>query len=131
MADPRNLRAYVSAYAPDRCTVARLVRGDVATITADFNGAAAPGATIESVIWRCLNPWTVKIADAEIDGRRSTLKLTAQWGCGAALKCEATFSDGSKAAALFKVLVKAGPWFYGEPTNYSMGPYDLSAVATP
>jgi hypothetical protein len=129
MADPRNLRAYVSAYQPDRVHVTRLGRGDVVRLSADFNGAVAAGLTIESVIWRCLNPWAAKMAEVEIDDRSTSVGLTAQWGCGAALKCEATFDDGSKATQLFRVYVRTAPWFYQEPTTWAQGPYDLAATA--
>lgn len=129
MADPRNLCAYVSAYQPDRTHVVRLSRGEKVTLSADFNGAIASDLTIASVIWRCLNPWAVKMEDAAIEGRKSSVSIATQWGCGASLKCEATLSDGSVVTQLFRIHVRTGPWFFLEPTGYTSGPYDLTATA--
>lgn len=129
MVDPRNRCAYVSAYQPDRVHVLRLSRGDKSVLSADFNGAFARDLSITSVIWRCLNPWAIKMADASIDGRKAQVGVTAQWGCGANLKCEATMSDGSVVTQLFRVHVKSAPWFYAEPVGYTAGPYDLTATA--
>lgn len=126
MADPRNLRAYVSAYSPDRVHVVRLSRGSDAVISADFKGAIA-GRQVESIVWRCANPWTVRMSDAGIEGAVATVRVKGQWGNGASLRCEATLDDGSVVVQQFRLHVRSGPWFYGEPLNYSMGPYDLAS----
>lgn len=122
---PRNTTAQVSRFQRTRIHGARYVRGDVFTLSANFNGAFAAGVTLASIVWRVSNPNAVILDDADIDGRTATVAATAGVGCTTA-KCTATGSDGAVFNQLFHITVLDAPYFDGE-TVPAAGPASATA----
>jgi hypothetical protein len=110
---PRNVEAKVSRFQRTRIHGARFTRGDVFTLSADFNGAFAAGVTLSSIVWRVTNPQAVILGAAAISGRSATVHATAGIGCSAA-KCIATGSDGAVFTQLFHITAQDAPYFDGE-----------------
>lgn len=129
-------RAQVSAYQRGRVHHSRLVRGEIRCLVANFNGAIDPARTIQSVTWRCEQPYYVGMANARIPnsgqfpGREAAVDITAQLQGWAWLKCEATLDNGELYTQVFTVLVMATPYFYGEAIP-TLGPYTLTATYQP
>lgn len=125
----RVTRAYVSDYQRARIHRSVLVRGEVRPLVAVLSGAMPKDTTVETVTWRCDNPWMARMSNARIDGTETAVDLVAQYGCRTAVKCEATLSDGRVLTQLFEVVVEDSPWFQGEPSAPVSGPYSLTVNA--
>lgn len=129
-------RANVSAYQRARIHHSRLVRGEKRCLIANFNGAFDPTRTIQSVTWRCEQPYYIGMANARIPnsgqfpGREAAVDITAQLQGYAWIKCEATLDNGELYTQLFTVAVVNTPYFYGE-TLPTLGAYTLTATYTP
>lgn len=124
----RVTRAYVSGYQRARVHRAQLVRGERRCLVANFNGAIPPARSIVSATWRTNHPYGVSMSDARIDGRETTVNITAQVGLGAEIKCQVTLDNGEVYNQLFVIRVFTGPWFRDE-TQPPAGPYELTATA--
>ncbi len=123
----RATRAYVSGYTRTRVHVIRLPRGEKRCLVADFNGAIAKGRTIASATWRTTNNAAAFMANARIDGRSSSIDLTAQWGSLDSIQCVVTLDNGEVYVQRFELRVSGAPWFEGE-TNPSSGPKSLTVT---
>lgn len=126
----RVFKALVSAYDRSRTQVGQVRRQEKRTVVADFNGAIEPDRTIESVTWRCPNPWVLAMSDAAVaDDQRSVSVLADfQFGGYAALRATVTLDNGDKLNQVFEFTVRDAPWFW-EDAPVTSGPFVLTATA--
>jgi len=124
----RAYTAYASAYQPGRVHVAAFRRREKAPITADFTAVVPQGVTITSATWRTTAQWPLVMADAAIDGRKTSVVADFQQAGCAALKATVTLSDGSIHNLTFAFEVSDAP-FFGEPVAPAQGPQELTVTA--
>lgn len=127
----RATTAYVSGYQIDRVHHARMVRGAIRSLVANFNGAIPAGSLIVSAAWRCLEPQSIAMSDAVIseDRRSTSVKVAAQIGCGTTVKCQVTLDTGEAYNQVYWLRVLTAPWFMGEASPPATGPYELTVTA--
>lgn len=124
----RATTAYASAYQPDRIHVGSFRRRQKVRITADFTAVVPEGVTITSATWRTTAPWPLVMADATIDGRKTSVVADFQQAGCAGLKATVTLSDGSIHNQPFEFSVTDCP-FFGEPVAPVQGPQELTVTA--
>lgn len=126
----RSTRCYVSGYQRSRVHQSTMVRGESRCLVADFNGAWPTGQLLVSATWRCWNGYIGVMSNARIatDQRSTAVDLLAAWaGCGI-LKCEATTGNGETFVQMFRLRVRNGYWFQGDP-GYTQGTNVLTVTA--
>jgi hypothetical protein len=126
MSGPRAITAVVSKYQRARAWRGKFVRGESFQLGVNLNGALADGATIDSIIWRVLNPNSIILGAATLDDRTASVTCTAGVACGSIVKVQATASDGAVWNQLFLIEVVDLPWFLGEVPPV-IGPYSVAA----
>lgn len=119
----RNLTAYANSAQPSRIHLSAANRGDVRTFVANFTALLPAGETITTATWRSEG---LSALAAAIDGPLVEAVVTVGNGCSGRMKCEATFSGGGKASVVFRLVVRRGPYFSGEPAT--PGPTSLTVT---
>jgi hypothetical protein len=101
------------------------IRGEQWTLGVDWNGTLAEGATIDSGIFRVMNPAVVIFGAATKNARDCSIICTAGYGEGTVIKCQITDSTGAVWNQIFTVGVSGLPWFLGE-TAQPQGAYSVN-----
>jgi hypothetical protein len=114
--------AYASAYARDRVHVSRVTRGESRVLTANFNALMAPDDTITTVTWRAESGYPMVMSAAAIAGHTASVRVVANAGGRARMRCTATTSTGDVLTQLFRIDVMGAPYFTGEVIPASNGP---------
>lgn len=109
----RVTRVIASAYDRTRVHQASLVRGEKRTLVVTLNGAMPKGRLITSATWRCDYCGTVIMSNPQIsdDQRETSVDILANWAGSAAMRCEATLSNGETFIQLINVFVSDFPIF--------------------
>lgn len=125
----QNSRAYVSGYQRNRIHYSQLFSYETGPLVADFNGAMKPGRVITSALWQTWNGSNVIMSEpaASEDFRKVGIKITAQIGGFAIIKCSATLDNGQVLVQQFQVNVQWAPVYY--PANWIIGPQSVEWVA--
>jgi len=126
MSEPRAITAVVSRFQRTRVWRGQFVRGESFQLGINLNGALADGATIDTIIFRVLNPNSIILGAATLDDRTASVTCTAGVACGSIVKVQATASDGAVFNQMYWIQVEDLPYFQNE-TPPTIGPYSVSA----
>ncbi len=123
----RTQTAYASAYQRDRVHVSRVTRGESRVLTANFNALMDKADTITSATWRAESGYPMVMSAAAIAGHTASVRVVANAGGRARMRCTATTSTGDVLTQIFRIDVIGGPYFTGEVIPASNGPTSLVA----
>lgn len=121
----RTQTAYASAYQRDRVHVSQVLRGESRQIVVNFNALMAKADTITTVTWRAESGQPLMMSAATISGQTASVRVVANSGGVAILKCVVTTSAGDKLTQLFRIESGGSPYFAGEVIPTTSGPTSL------
>lgn len=123
----RASRAYVSAYDRGRVVSVRLYPQETRQLVADFNGALEEGRTISQAVWDMYILGYASMASGAIDGRATSVLLTASYRGQVAMRCQVTLDNGEVMNQLFAIEIFEGPLWNGD--GQSIGPSRITVSA--
>lgn len=123
----RASKAYVSAYDRTRVVSVRLYPTETRQLVADFNGALEADRTIESAVWDMYVLGYATMADGAIDGRSTSIRVTASYRGQVAIRCQVTLDNGDVMNQLFAIEIFEGPLWNGDPP--ASGPSRITVTA--
>lgn len=123
----RASKAYVSAYDRTRVVSVRLYPTETRQLVADFNGALEADRTISQAVWDMYIQGYATMADGAIDGRSTSVLLTANYRGQVAVRCQVTLDNGEVMNQLFAIEIFEGPLWNGDPP--ATGPSRITVSA--
>jgi hypothetical protein len=125
----RVTRSFVSGYTAARAESRRVRRFSQRCVTANFNGALAPGRTIVHVRWDTTSPWSILMANPRIIAGQRQVAIDvsfnfAGWG---GLLATVTLDNGELYNQEFFYTVMDRPIYPGAVYNSANGPFTLES----